>query len=608
MKGALYAAGVMLALLGPLGLPPAPPAPAAPARPAVIRTCGVHLLHLTDGQCRWLGPGDHATWAADQKTILCEAAHVPLDAAPMGPVYTVGVDTRQARSLGRAEDKLCAVQVGPSGKWFVALQAASDGQATLSVRRSADHLAIAPEPALGPLRARCRQMYAWLPGRDVLLWVAVGKPEQTGLWQWPVPDGKPQRLLALDQLDGLWPAPDGRQVAVRSLGRISVLQLARPDEPAKVLWPAQPEVDVGSVGWDADSKGLWLHTLNKSESWVRHRTLDGGTEQPWPIPGDVISYLSWHAGQAAVVGRLDGRLLVRSLNLTDGKLSDLAAIDSEVPLRPDPYWAAAPPDWSADGKSLLLSLGRTDRWGIVDSDRIKVGAIDVSGKAVTTARSTRNVGPSGVVFSGDGVRFMGRARPHTDSLVVGDTRPGAFRWTRPCPPRWVVLHHTATISDGVSVNSLTGGSDGLLAQSYADISPHAWVKAEPNTIGVHYLVLRSGLVLQLVEEKYIARHAGTGQWLNRGPIYDFNAETIGIEIVAKGNDFTPGQVRSVGRLVADICRRNDIPLRHILGETFTPGVLYHMDFAGGLRGKNDPAGWPWGTMMRNAEAWLANKP
>ncbi|NUP99787.1 MAG: N-acetylmuramoyl-L-alanine amidase [Armatimonadetes bacterium] len=189
--------------------------------------------------------------------------------------------------------------------------------------------------------------------------------------------------------------------------------------------------------------------------------------------------------------------------------------------------------------------------------------------------------------------------------MVGSTRPGTFRWSRPAPPRWVVLHHTAVSSDSGSLNALTSSSNGRIAQLYEDLTPDSLLGAEPGTIGVNYLVLRSGTVLQLAEERYLTRHAGTGQWGNRGPIYDFNVETIGIEIVGRGNDFTSGQVRNVGRLVADICRRQAIPLRHVAGQAFAEGVLYHRDFAGGLRGKPDPAGWPWSTMMRHAQAYLS---
>ncbi len=182
-----------------------------------------------------------------------------------------------------------------------------------------------------------------------------------------------------------------------------------------------------------------------------------------------------------------------------------------------------------------------------------------------------------------------------------------MRWARPSPARWVVLHHTASRSDSGCLNALTSPSAGKLAQLYADITPGAWMPAEPRTIGVHYLVLRSGTVLQLAEENTITRHAGTGQWGNSGPIYDFNSETIGIEIVAEGNDFTSGQIRNVGRLVADICRRNAIPLEHINGRKFVEGVLYHKDFAAGLRGKPDPAGWPWSTMMQHAQAYVSGR-
>ncbi len=600
MKGLLYAGAFMLALLGPSVTPPAPP--------AILRTGGTHVVNPATGDCRWLGPGGHAAWLGNHGPLLAESHRSPVTAAPTGPLFTIDIDSRRVQSMGRANDQLAGVKLSASGRHFAALEATgSGGEAAVTVRRTNNHESVGASVPVGSMKARRRQAYAWLAGEETLVWVVDGQPDQAGLWQWTLPDGKPTRVIALEQPDGVWPGPDRQQMAIRRHGEVILVRRDQPTEVPKAVWAAQADVDIGSIGWDADGQGLWLHTLSKGESWVRHRTLNGGTEQPWPVRGEVVSYLSWQPGRAAYLVRVDGRVLLQQIELADGRVHDVAVIDPAVPLRPDETWAAPAPAWSPDGKLVAVSLGRTDRWGTSDRDKLETTDTDVTGATVKVVRRVRNVGPSGVVFAGRAMQYAGRARPRTDSPVVGDTRPGTFRWSRPSPPRWVVLHHTATTSDRVSVNSLTGSAEGHIARSYEDITPGSWIKNEPNTIGVHYLVLRQGMVLQLAEEKYITRHAGTGQWRNTGAIYDFNSETIGIEIVAKGNDFTPGQVRNVGRLVADICLRNHIPLRHVEGEAFAPGVLYHKDFAGGLRGKPDPAGWPWSTMMQYAQAWVAKK-
>ena len=289
----------------------------------------------------------------------------------------------------------------------------------------------------------------------------------------------------------------------------------------------------------------------------------------------------------------------------DGKL--LADIDPAVPTTADPDGAVVTA-LSPDGKWLAVSLGRTDRWGLTAQDVLRTTDTDVGNHVCHVERRVRDVGPSGVVFASSGLKCMGQAAPAPDSSVVGRVEPGSLRWMRPAPPRWVVLHHTGSSNDHACLNSLTTHAPWKLAGLYEDITPRRDETNEPSTLAVHYLVYRDGTVVQLVEERYIARHVGTGQWCNRGPIYDFNPETIGIEIVSPGNDYTPAQVKSVGCLVADICLRHGIPFRHVPNEPFTEGVLYHKDVSAGLRGKPDPSGWPWEAMAAAGEAWLARRP
>lgn len=565
----------------------------------VLRTVGVHRL---DGQGRshWLGPGGDPAWSADGRTLYVEAHRDPLDRAPLGPLYRIAVPGGAADSL-RDKDGLGLVKVSPSGKYLAAVDAAGLPAVVLVDTRTGE-LAGPPTP-IAAISDASSDAFGWAPSADQL-WIAG----RDGALLTAVPGAVAKPAVALLGLDAVWPSPDGSRVAVRASGELRVLSAEDLAAEPVVLLPADPAAPVISCWWTAASDGLWVETLDEGLPWMKRYGLAGGLpEAGWPLAGEVLSRLGHRDDAVVYLARAGGEAGVVKLDLVTGGTATIARIDPAVPLRADPRWRVAAPAPRPDADEWAITLGRTDRWGVSEADKYQFTDVDVSGKTVKVVRRGRNVGPSGVVFDARETAYLGRKAPAAVSAAVADVRPGTMRWARPSPARWVVLHHTASRSDSGCLNALTSPSSGKLAQLYADITPGSWMPAEPRTIGVHYLVLRAGTVLQLAEENTITRHAGTGQWANAGPIYDFNSETIGIEIVAEGNDFTAGQIRNVGRLVADICRRNSIPLEHINGRKFVEGVLYHKDFAAGLRGKPDPAGWPWGTMMQHAQAYLAGR-
>ena len=53
-------------------------------------------------------------------------------------------------------------------------------------------------------------------------------------------------------------------------------------------------------------------------------------------------------------------------------------------------------------------------------------------------------------------------------------------------------------------------------------------------VSCHYLIDRKGQVLKMVNEKYIAWHAGKSKWKN---FLNLNKNSIGIELVNKGHEF-----------------------------------------------------------------------
>jgi len=112
----------------------------------------------------------------------------------------------------------------------------------------------------------------------------------------------------------------------------------------------------------------------------------------------------------------------------------------------------------------------------------------------------------------------------------------------------LVFHYTGMESAGAALARLCDGS--------AEVS-------------AHYFVDEDGSVLQLVEEKERAWHAGVASWRVNSNI---NQRSIGIEIVNPGHEFgyrafTEAQMVSVIALSKDILDRHNIPPRNVVGHS-----------------------------------------
>jgi N-acetylmuramoyl-L-alanine amidase len=82
-------------------------------------------------------------------------------------------------------------------------------------------------------------------------------------------------------------------------------------------------------------------------------------------------------------------------------------------------------------------------------------------------------------------------------------------------------------------------------------------------VSAHYLVGKDGHVYQLVSESRRAWHAGGGSW---GNVTDLNSASIGIELDNDGHsDFPPGQIQSLVSLLREVCDRQGIPYRQVIG-------------------------------------------
>jgi N-acetylmuramoyl-L-alanine amidase len=127
-------------------------------------------------------------------------------------------------------------------------------------------------------------------------------------------------------------------------------------------------------------------------------------------------------------------------------------------------------------------------------------------------------------------------------------------------PNLVILHHT---------------SDRTLEEALTTLTA-PWRK-----VSAHYLIGHDGEIVQLVEEKDRAWHAGASWW---GGNTDINSTSIGIELDNDGFEpFADAQIDALHALLADVMFRHNIPGANVVG---------HADVAPGR--KVDPSAlFPW---------------
>jgi N-acetylmuramoyl-L-alanine amidase len=130
-------------------------------------------------------------------------------------------------------------------------------------------------------------------------------------------------------------------------------------------------------------------------------------------------------------------------------------------------------------------------------------------------------------------------------------------------PNFVVMHHT---SDDTVDQALRTLSDPL------------------RSVSAHYLIGRDGAIIQLVDERARAWHAGESKW---GAGTDINSASLGIELDNNGREpFSDVQISALLKLLKDVKERYRIPAANFLG---------HADVA--PRRKADPSSYfPWKTL------------
>lgn len=158
-------------------------------------------------------------------------------------------------------------------------------------------------------------------------------------------------------------------------------------------------------------------------------------------------------------------------------------------------------------------------------------------------------------------------------------------WPRECAPEFVMLHFTSAVA--------------VQPQDPYELDTVRKIFTDYGT-SIHYLLDRDGTVYCYIPEDLVAWHAGKGTFAGDEKYTNkMNYYAIGIEILAIGSQadmslyltaeqydalddsllgYTDEQYEALKLLVADICRRNGIPMdrNHVLG---------HQEYA---PGKNDP--------------------
>lgn len=109
-------------------------------------------------------------------------------------------------------------------------------------------------------------------------------------------------------------------------------------------------------------------------------------------------------------------------------------------------------------------------------------------------------------------------------------------------PTLVVIHYTGSETAADALRTLTTATPAVSA---------------------HYLIVRDGSIVQLVDERARAWHAGESRW---GASFDVNSDSIGIELDNDGRTPYPqAQIDALLALLADLQRRYRLPAAAFVG-------------------------------------------
>ena len=114
--------------------------------------------------------------------------------------------------------------------------------------------------------------------------------------------------------------------------------------------------------------------------------------------------------------------------------------------------------------------------------------------------------------------------------------------------KFVIIHYTGMQSEIESIKRLTNSKF---------------------KVSCHYLINRKGKIIQMVEDKYVAWHAGKSKWKS---FFDINKNSIGIELVNKGHEFgyqyfSKPQIKSLISLCKKLKKKYSIKTENFLGHS-----------------------------------------
>jgi N-acetyl-anhydromuramyl-L-alanine amidase AmpD len=125
----------------------------------------------------------------------------------------------------------------------------------------------------------------------------------------------------------------------------------------------------------------------------------------------------------------------------------------------------------------------------------------------------------------------------------------------------------------------------------------AWFSNPTSGVSAHYVVTKSGVVYQMVEESMRAQHAGASSYQGRT---DFNDFSIGIEMINKNDGLDPyprEQLEATVNLTSYLVAKYDLAREWIVTHADISNV-----------GKTDPLGFPIHELLAQVYDPTANPP
>ena len=176
----------------------------------------------------------------------------------------------------------------------------------------------------------------------------------------------------------------------------------------------------------------------------------------------------------------------------------------------------------------------------------------------------------------------------TDPLTVLEVKKESTGWIS-----------SALVNQTIPVNNFESRKPLMLVihqtDENEDLPTIRHFKKDSSKASSHYLISRSGKIIQFVDENKRAFHAGVSQW---GSIQDVNSVSIGIELSNNGKTaYSEEQINSLIKLSKDIIERYKIKPNMVVG---------HLEVAPGR--KIDPyTNFPWEILSKEGITLGCNK-